>query len=179
MPPRQYRIAPANELLTEAAFQRTPLPFTGPSQIRYLDGSLGKLFNRTEVSEGTSPPGSTWAMNPVSPHARLRCTATDAAAQWPQIPRIDNTYDKNVDRSPLCEGKGFPQGPTGNLGCRQFKSPACDDDTPWHPVPGSAPGKGAIEGRCSGDFLSGSIVDHVVIPSSLPAGDYIVGFRWE
>ena len=111
--------------------------------------------------------------------ARLRCTATDAAAQWPQIPRIDNTYDKNVDRSPLCEGKGFPQGPTGNLGCRQFKSPACDDDTPWHPVPGSAPGKGAIEGRCSGDFLSGSIVDHVVIPSSLPAGDYIVGFRWE
>ena len=71
----QYRIAPANESLTEAAFQRTPLPFTGPSQIRYLDGSLGKLFNRTEVSEGTSPPGSTWAMNPIVSSPRPRFSA--------------------------------------------------------------------------------------------------------
>ena len=120
-----------------------------------------------DESNRKQPPPTLLHWHPLTHH--LGC---------PQ-PRIDNTYDKNVDRSPLCEGKGFPQGPTGNLGCRQFKSPACDDDTPWHPVPGSAPGKGAIEGRCSGDFLSGSIVDHVVIPSSLPAGDYIVGFRWE
>jgi hypothetical protein len=55
----QYRICPASEPLTEACFQRTPLPFSGPSQIRYSDGTMGKLFNRTEVNVGTMPTGST------------------------------------------------------------------------------------------------------------------------
>lgn len=100
------------------------------------------------------------------------------------IPRIDNRYDMKVDRMPNCEGKGFPQGPgpNGSTGCRQFVSPACDEDIPWHPVPGLEAwpnGKGAIEGKCSGDFISGSIVDYVVVPKGLAPGKYVVGFRWD
>ena len=36
-----------------------------------------------------------------------------------------------------------------------------------------------VQGDCSGDLTSAVIVDHVVVPKSLPAGDYVVGFRWD
>jgi len=87
---------------------KTPLEFVRTAQALQWKNGTRLSIPGTWVDSGTMPAGSTWAMNPVSPHTRLRCTATDAVAQWPQIPRIDNTYDKNVDRSPLCEGKGFP-----------------------------------------------------------------------
>ena len=57
-----------------------------------------------------------------------------------------------------------------SAGCKQFYSPACEEfdpttDTPWHPIPGAPTPSGDVEGKCSGDFLSGQIVDHVVIPA--------------
>ena len=63
-------------------------------------------------------------------------------------------------------GWGIPM----SAGCKQFYSPACEEfdpttDTPWHPIPGAPTPSGDVEGKCSGDFLSGQIVDHVVIPA--------------
>ena len=79
-------------------------------------------------------------------------------------------------------------GPDGTgaplAACRQFVSPACspEDDAPdkwnYHPHTAGAQVYG-IEGKCSGDFIGGSIVDHVVLPKGLPAGDYVLGFRWD
>jgi hypothetical protein len=67
------------------------------------------------------------------------------------------------------------------LGCRQFESPACDpaDDAPdkWAPLPGKV--TQAIQGKCSGDFIAGSIVDHVAIPPEIKPGDYVLSFRWD
>ena len=62
----QWRIAPASGPLTEATFQKTPLPFEGKSSLRW-GGKTGKqmYFDATYVSEGTTPAGSTWAMNPL------------------------------------------------------------------------------------------------------------------
>jgi hypothetical protein len=52
-----YRLCKSEEAsgtpLTEGCFQRTPLQFAGRSQIRYNNGSMGPLFNRTEVTVGT------------------------------------------------------------------------------------------------------------------------------
>ena len=67
--------------------------------------------------------------------------------------------------------------------CKQFQSAACDESdptthTPWHAVPGGD-GKSGVEGKCSGDFISGSIVDHVLIPATLAPGDYVLGWRWD
>jgi len=206
---------------TEACFQQTPLAFSGQSQIRYNDGTLGPLFDRTEVTEGVTPAGSTWAMNP--------------------IPRIQNKYvllllplllvlllltplrrynAADGPGNPLCKGKGFgPNGtgapladcrqvhnyqdpccaffeyiriPAAHRAVNQFVSPACspedDDPSKWRYHPGRpGPSSGleggtwihGIEGRCSGDFIGGQIVDHVVIPKDLPKGDWVVGFRWD
>ena len=60
----QYRIAKADAPLTEAAFQKTPLKFAGTPKLRHTDGTETP-FPPTYVTEGTTPAGSTWAMNPV------------------------------------------------------------------------------------------------------------------
>jgi len=62
----QWRISSADDALTEANFQKTPLPFAGKPSLRW-NGPQGRQlwFNGTYVSEGTVPYGSTWAMNPL------------------------------------------------------------------------------------------------------------------
>ena len=60
----QYRLCPASEPLTEECFQKLPLKFGGPPKLRHVDGTETE-FRPTYVTEGTTPPGSTWAMNPI------------------------------------------------------------------------------------------------------------------
>ena len=72
--------------------------------------------------------------------------------------------------------------------CRSF-DPVCHENPkqPWYrlPDPLSPPGKsspvrpGDVEGRCSGDWTGGMIVDTVAIPADLEAGDYVLGWRWD
>lgn len=87
----QYRIAPADAELTEAAFRRTPLPFEGLSSLRW-GGKRGRqmYFNGTYVAAGTVPEGSTWAMNP--------------------LPRTDSAkYPNNMDAFPaVCYDPNAP-----------------------------------------------------------------------
>ena len=37
---------------------------------------------------------------------------------------------------------------------------------------------GSGQGACSGDWTAGMIADRVVIPKDLPAGEYVLGWRW-
>ena len=41
--------------------------------------------------------------------------------------------------------------------------------------------KGGAEsmGHCSGNLIDAAIVDQVLVPEDLPAGEYVVGFRWD
>ena len=34
-------------------------------------------------------------------------------------------------------------------------------------------------GKCSGNQINAVVVDRVVIPAHVPAGAYVVGFRWD
>lgn len=61
----QYRLCPASEPLTEECFQRMPLPFAGTMQTLLLGNGTSIEIAATFVSVGTTPEGSTWAMNPV------------------------------------------------------------------------------------------------------------------
>jgi len=65
-----YRLASAEEPLTEKNFQRLPLDFVGPSYLRWDGNKSSQLeFNPKElgweVSEGTWPNGSIWRKNPI------------------------------------------------------------------------------------------------------------------
>ena len=62
----QYRLAPAEGPLTESVFQKTPLAFVGKQALRW--GGVGGdvlRFDGTYVTQGTTPAGSAWAMNPI------------------------------------------------------------------------------------------------------------------
>eukprot|EP00040_Diaphanoeca_grandis_P012695 m.64326 g.64326 ORF g.64326 m.64326 type:complete len:384 (+) comp23415_c0_seq1:209-1360(+) len=150
----QYRICSADEELTEACFQRTPLPFTGDKQwLRWNNGSQLQI-NATLVSDGTMPLGSTWAMNP--------------------IPRID--FDDRSSGQPPGYNAGCVS-PAKGIGCRQFDPPCKEGNPPWAVVNGSF--SVDVEGYCSGDARGVQIVDYVTIPKDLSPGDYVVGFRWD
>jgi len=156
----QYRLCPSGEDLSEECFQRHPLDFVRQAQrLRWTNGTEHHIQG-TFVDEGTSPNGSTWAMNP--------------------IPRID--FDSHNSGQP----KAFSgcTMPAKGLACRQF-DPKCPQDRGWTLNPGSQQGKngtgniGDVAGVCSGDWLGGEIVDTVVVPKDLPAGDYVLGWRWD
>ena len=71
--------------------------------------------------------------------------------------------------------------PITDLACRQFNPTACEEDPskPWGKLPGPTTRDGDVEGKCSGDWTGGQLVDHVVIPAGLPAGEYVLGWRWD
>ena len=144
----QYRLCAADEPLTEACFQKTPLAFDRAKQSLVWNNGTRLPIEGTFVDQGTVPAGSTWAMNP--------------------IPRIDfdsisSGQPKNFSGCDMVNGL-----PTGKA-CRQFEPP-CPWDNGWYAQP---PYKTNVdvEGACSGDWTSGVISDFVLIPKDLPAGD--------
>lgn len=149
-----YRLCPSSEALTESCFQRHPLNFTGMPSLRWNDGKE-MWFRGTYVSEGTFPPGSMWARNP--------------------IPRID---DSAATSGEPASDKGC-KDPAVGLACRAF-SPVCEEEagTPWHKIEPTSRASD-VEGLCSGDWTDGVIVDRLQIPSDLAAGDFVLGWRWE
>lgn len=62
----QYRLCPADEELSEACFQRTPLAWaTDTTRIHATDGTRPDVeIPAVEVSAGTLPKGGTWRRNP-------------------------------------------------------------------------------------------------------------------
>ena len=60
----QYRLCPKEETLTEDCFRKHPLTFEGPQRLRWKDGTEEEIEG-VYVTEGTSPAGSMWAMNPL------------------------------------------------------------------------------------------------------------------
>lgn len=146
----QYRLCPANQPLTEDCMQKMPLEFDLKEGTSLVWNNGSRYkIENVFVSEGTWPKGSTWARNP--------------------IPRVndDNIGQHDPD---ACKGPLKHYTP----GCIQFP-PVCPQDTgrmPW-----STDGSG--QGACSGDWTAGLIADRVIIPKTLPPGDYVLGRRWQ
>ena len=167
-----------------------PLEFVRTKQALQWNNGTRLSIPGTWVDSGTLPAKSTWAMNPVSQRARARpclpCTAADAAAQCPQIPRIDfaasgSGQPKGGGSAAGCHQVHKPIDGTTVIGktCRQFDPPCNFDgvirDAGW--VSQDPANMADVAGECSGDWLGGRIVDEVVIPKGLE-GDYVLGFRW-
>ena len=170
-----YRLCPANESLTEECFQRMPLDFDRSKQVlKWNDGSKTyEMGNQAIFVDGnvTFPVGSTWARNP--------------------IPRIFDSkiglHDPESCPGPSTRAAGSPKG------CLAFPAP-CPWDT--YTTDGLLPcnqtmmSKDSRRGRelrcdgngmsqCSSDWVVGVISDHVIIPETLPPGDYVLGWRWD
>lgn len=163
-----YRLCPAGEPLTEACFQRTPLDFDRTKQVlKWNNGSLQfPMGDKAVFVDGnvTNPPGSTWARNP--------------------LPRI---WDSKVGlhNPEACPGPST-RAAKSPPGCMAFPPP-CPWDT--YNTTGLLPcdQKAGLLGRCDGngmsqcasDWVVGVVSDHVIIPKDLPAGEYVLGWRWD
>lgn len=164
-----------NSTVSEECFQRTPLKFaSNVSRIRY--GSLWQYktykkfpgpFGRIEipdlevplvkVSEGTTPPGSEWARNPF-PACNL-CNQADCMAK--------SAWLDQQACSQTCSGLGLLACPPGH---EQFEPP----------LPGfSGYDPTGTDGSSSLDGFPWTIIDRVVVPEDIPAGRYLLSWRWD
>ena len=149
----QYRIAPASGPLNEEVFQKTPLEFVGNSSLRWGgEGGRRVYFNSTERGwEAQGVEGAIWRKNPL-----------------PRGPWDWKIYGPSFE--PVCEepatcANGHPMNPGGISPCKCSGSGVC-----------ALPGHN--ESNCA-DLPQMEVVDTVRIPENLPAGDYVLGWRWE
>ena len=150
-----FRLCKSDEPLTEACFQRTPVPFAGATQkLVWADPAAhpSVTFNGTFVSEGTVPAGSTWALNPIP----ARCLSGDCH-----------------------EGKKCAPLPAGQSGtpCDDTPEPAfappCDETN----APGLCSGNQGP--RQTADGTTVAVVDTLRVPAGIAPGKYVLGWRWD
>jgi hypothetical protein len=112
-----FRLCPADQPLTEACMQRTPLDFAARTWLEFRNGSRLEI-DGLYLTTGTFPPKSMWAMNPL-PFARKgsfsppcegkdnRTNTTDPMYSWGNVSR--SGMPPWESSSALCEGT-FPFG---------------------------------------------------------------------
>lgn len=171
-----YRLCPAEEELTEACFQRHPLDMVPEkAQLQFTDGSR-KSYAPVTVTTGTQPAGSMWARIPVAP-TKLGPMCVPGRGDDPKAPYA---CGRENDPKSACGCAPCPRTPGSD--CSR-----CDNcDAPsWQPLatyPADVPkygGKGvAGVGSAHGDGFVG-IVDVLKIPADLPAGKYVLGWRYD
>lgn len=170
--------------VSEACFQQTPLRFArNTHRIQYREYFVSEdsdpVWERqikmpeveipmVKVTEGTHPPSSEWARNPI-PSCKL-CSAEEFAACGDY-----NGGDEPPDAIgclATCNGGGLSVCPPGGS---MFDPPASGlaahfmgSHTEVH-----------AEETVNMDGFGYSIVDEVIVPDHLEAGDYLLSWRWD
>jgi len=161
----QYRLCPASEPLTEECFQKYPLEFNQDKQaILFANGSTFSIKG-TFINTGTLPVGSTWSRLPI-PESGLgpRC--------------LPGPNDTNATKNGCMHWEGRDDGHNGHVPGPCVPCPEtpgsdcsrCDNNNvpsfkPYVPGVQSAP----VEG----------VLDVLKVPATLPAGDYVLGWRYD
>jgi len=149
----QYRLCPINEPLTEECFQKYPLDFVQEKQAVVFTNGTRIPIQGTFVNEGTLPAGSTWAMNPIPPTwLGPRCVGTGCK------PGEDKLEEGPCEPCPQLPGSDCSR---------------CDNN----PLPKFPPPCG--NNLCQGNEDGASVVDVLKVPSNLPAGKYVLGWRYD
>lgn len=150
----QYRLCPAGSKLTEDCFQQTPLEFVGDFQ--WIQQGHGmNVNNRTQIpavrisGDKVVPANSVWTRNP--------------------IPACSSPISGGALHMP-CTGPMFKPPIPGGLGeAYGFGGGSCES---------SIPGTGCSPAQFKKENFDFGIVDKVLVPN-VPAGDYVLSFRWE
>eukprot|EP01051_Picozoa_sp_SAG22_P002213 SAG22_NODE_97_length_20760_cov_43.302850_15_plen_460_part_00 len=170
-----YRLCPASAPLSEACFQSHPLDFLpGKAALLLADGS--KIpYTPLHINTGTSPAGSTWARVPIAPTwLGPRCIAGphDNAS----TPHGCNKNDTKNHYAGPCEP--CPETPGSDCSrCGQSNQPQFSPVANWTET---SKLNGVTKGEPieKGGFALG-ILDVLAVPGDLPAGDYVLGWRWD
>ena len=153
----QYRLCKANDPLglTEACFAKTPLMFTGSTSLRWGGKANGKSENITGHFVTDTAPKAGLVGNLYSGIA-----VVPSGSIWAQNPIPDYGSDE---------------------GAPSF-APRCAEVEDCMERNGTQPDPNKVTNlcRCSGEWgpYNMEIVDQVILPPTLEAGEYVVGFRW-
>lgn len=175
----QYSLCPAGPELSESCFNAMPLEFHGDMQkLRYIylnqtDNMTEVQIPATRVSEGVLPAGSTWTKNPIPAgnHSALNKSMNPhhcggaAANYMPQFEPPSGCDDHCWGYQPC---NVFWIHPSYE-GWEDHNNPPCDE------LPPCAPANG--EGCCH-TLAYMEVIDDIRVPD-VPAGDYVLRWRWD
>lgn len=160
-----YRLCPASEKLTEACFKAHQLDFVPEKAgLLFEDGSRMSIKPVHVAGNVTNPPGSMWARIPVAP-TKLGPMCIAGPHDDPNAPHS-------------CATKNNPKTPCGCTPCPQTPGSDCSRCDNCYEKPAYPPymhqgkpvsGVGPVVG----------MLDSVKIPADLPAGKYVLGFRYD
>lgn len=150
----QYRLCPAGNKPTEECFQQTPLEFVG--DVQWIQQGHGmNVSDRVAIpakrisGSMVVPAGSIWTRNP--------------------IPACNTPISGGALDSP-CLGPAFTPPIPGGVGTAYgFGGGMCQS---------TIPGAGCTPKQFAKQNFDFGIVDKVRVPD-LPAGDYVLSFRWD
>jgi len=176
-----YRLCPAGEPLTEACFQRHPLEFDrspGAQRLLFPNGSQLPVPAPVFVTFGTSPHGSMWSRLPLPGSGyghRCACDLTD-----------DEHGDRPQDYDCGCK-KGEERGSCTSPGncssgaCLPCPETAGSDCSRCDNPPNHTWGAYSFPPPCGKECMQAQpgVVDKVLVPTELPAGKYVLGWRWD
>lgn len=145
-----YRLCPAEKQLTEECFAKMPLAFVGNSSLRY-GGEGGRRVWFDSQALG-------WETN---------VGTLPPGSSWRKVP---------LPRAPTRAGEDW--------GWKNFGAsfePVCEEPKACTEGQGPRVPLGACQ--CSGQGaptnpIGAEVVDRVLIPADIPAGDYVLGWRW-
>ena len=172
--------------LTEACFQEHPLDFVAGEQaiIKPNGEPMVKLTEAqtTFVTEGTQPAGSMWSMIPMPPTLLGPCClkGTNDNASTPNACLAGEGGVGN------CGAKNPLSGATNCMPCPGTPGSdcsRCDQVTTIAADRYKRPGVPQFPEPCEGcsgvDWNGYAVRDVIKIPADLPAGKYILGFRYD
>lgn len=157
----QYRLCPGNEPLTEECFLKMPLEFATPDKHRvvFANSSRDHDIHATVVPHSVTGTGD-WMIHPL-PYGNKNCSGC-----------CDYVVPEGKHCTYKCPGCGAPWYSADGacpIDCANYTGLAhggADEDYLPDPLPGL-------------DFHSYAIEDSIKVPTDIPAGDYVLGWRWD
>ena len=183
-----WRLCRLDGNVSEACFQNTTLRFVGKRQWLQYDNSSYQYGDVVQlprfelpppvlVDEGTYPPGSQWARNPV-PSCKL-CDPYETCG--PAVPlNLSDAFQPGfwMGNQTMYGGQPWFDAERCNQHCQGHNMSACPPYMTQfeEPLPGISGYSGRYVARQGLPF---SVVDEVVVPDSLAPGDYLLSWRWD
>jgi len=193
-----WRLCKKSVKVSEECFQRNVLRFAGNvSFLQYSDTIPNRegflklprfALPLMTVSEGTFPRGSQWARNPIP-----SCFYCDQSKCGTGLPNLTEWFQPHQggrhDLSWFVGGEAWWKQEQCSQDCSGFNMMTCPPAMTQfaEPLPGigSYLGSFMVDTHSSPTTITGrqglpySIVDKVVIPADIDAGDYLLSWRWD
>lgn len=154
--PRRFRLCPKGRALTEACFQEHPLDFANTATHTALFSDRSVKIAATHVEEG---PAKGWMRMPVPDFDTHPCDYRVPAGEHCQTscPGCGSPWYAADSACPTNCAKAFPGLPA---------VASADPHVFTDPLPGA-------------NFHEYAIEDELRVPTDLPPGEYVLGWRWD